>query len=378
MIMEKIKWNEVLDKVHSDKSINFIAEAITPLHVLGIESLILHLESIGIKCKGFILSVAHGKNGLILTDEAFHEACYEGISHYVLDENAETSDKNWHFYQNLKKMTEEGDIFYYATPFRPSFNKIPQIMRLRSSSQLKVFITEEGTASYLTTPYDLTICRSIGWRPHDYIRYAWQTMLRDRLFEKRLIETGRLERFLLLEKKDGKYTRNRACTEQFCKLLASKAVSNDLSIYEDAIVFVPSLLYEDGITTEKCDIEIYKKICEILGEQTYIVKPHPREKNFESYEKLGCMVEKQSRISSEAIFANLKRYPRCIIGDTGTALVNIAALYGIKTIAINKLIDKKYLRQKDYFDGYNKAFGGIIDIPKSEDELMACLEDIKA
>ncbi len=376
--MDRIKWNEVLDRVCKDKTINFIAEAITPLHVLGIESLILYLESKGIKCKGFILSVAHGKNGLILTDDAFHSNCYQEVSHYVLDESAETSEKNWSFYQKLKKMTEGEDILYYATPFRPSFNKIPQVMRCRPFSQLKVFITEEGTASYLTTPYELTICRSIGWRLRDYARYAWQTMLRDRHFEKRLVETGRLERFFLLEKKDGKYIRNTACAEQFCKLLASEVVNRDFSMYENAVVFVPSLLYEDGITTEKCDIEIYKKICEKLGKQTYIVKPHPREKCFDSYETLGCIVEKQSRISSEAIFANLKRYPKCVIGDTGTALVNISALYGIKTIAINKLIDKEYLRQKDYFDGYNEAFEGIIIIPKSEDELMKCLEDIEA
>lgn len=374
--MNHITWKEVLNKISEDSEINFIAEVMTPLHVLGVEALVMHLEETGVKCKGFILVVAHAKNGIIVSDNAFHQNCYKDVRAYILEDDEEHATNKFGFYFGLKRAEESRPPLYYASPFRPSFNKIPQVMSVRKGHNLHVVITEEGTASYLTTPYSLTTCRSIGWKIKDYIRYILESMIRDRFYEYRLDKTGKLERFLLLKKNGESYVRNTECAEQFAKMLETSKPDTDVSVYEGAVIFLPSLLHEDGITTERCDIPIYLEVQKIIGEGSYIVKPHPREKSFEAYNELKCFVEKESKISAEEIIARLSVKPRCVVGDTGTALVNVAALYGIKAIAINRLIDKKYLRQKDYFDGYDDVFRDVLIIPGSYDELRNCLEDL--
>ena len=374
--METIYWSNVLQRIEEDRTINFIAEVITPLHVLGVEAFIMHLEETGVKCKGFILVVAHDSSGIILSEKAFHSDRYSNIEHYLLEQDGRKQDSVLGFYAGLKKDIGKGNTLYYASPFRPSVNKIPDVMRIRKNDRLRAVITEEGTASYLTTPYSFEKCKAIGWKARDYVRFFWQSMVRNRVYEFKLGRKGKLESFTLLNKQNGKYIRNDLCVRQFQKLLANKSIDNHYSVYENAVVILPSLLYEAGIISKREDLEIYKKIRNALPNEKFVVKPHPREIDVQTYLVLDCVIEKESKVSAEEIFATMNVKPKCIIGDTGTAMVNIAVLYGIKTIAINKLINRDVLCQNDYFDGYNKVFGDIMSIPNTWDELETILKEL--
>lgn len=374
--METIAWSKVLQSIKEDKDINFIAEVITPLHVLGVEALIMHLEEKGVKCRGYILAVEHSSSGLALSDNAFHPSHYSSVEHYILDYDEKNSKSLFGFYSKLKKSKNSGNVLYYASPFRPSIDKIPQVMEIRPTDSLKAIVTEEGTASYLTNPYAFEKCKAIGWRIRDYVRFVWQGMIRNRYYEYTLIKSGQFERFNLLDKKNGRYIRNESVAKQFRRLLAVDSVPDDYAVYENSVVILPSLLYEAGIMTERADLKIYKEIRETLEGDTFVVKPHPREATPEAYNILNCIIEKGSKVSAEEIFASLTKKPKCVIGDTGTALVNISVLFGIKTIAINKLIDRNILCQQNYFDGYNKTFGEVVLIPKSRDELNEILKEL--
>lgn len=366
--MKSYSWDEILKRIEEDQEINFVAEAMTPLHVLGIEALILHLENSGIKCKGYILAMSHAKTGNGLTDSMFHTNCYENVEPVLFD-GASKKEKTIRFYRHLRKRYGGGEAFYYATPLKPSFDRIPSVMVKRPYASLHVYVTEEGAGNYTANPYSLCYNLMENKGLYNQARAIWDGAIKERIYKSYLEKAGCLLSFLLLDKKAGKLIPNSECAKAYRILLESEVNDSDFSKFEDSIVFAPSLLYESGIVSKRCDVDEYKIIQKLLGDGNYVLKPHPREKSLSDYEVLKCQIELNNRNSIESIVSHLKKKPRYVIGDSGTALYNLAILFGVKTISINKLIDRRYLIIKDYFDSFNRLFGNIVFIPETKEEL---------
>lgn len=375
--MISVKWNEILRKIESDDEINFIAEAITPVHALGIEALLIHLNRIGVRTKGFILAVPHYETGMTLTEEMFHRECYKGITVAQIDSSELQQGNNPWFYFGLKNSEGFERVFYYATPFIPSFARIPQVMNIRKNDNLMVYITDEGAANYLDNPYKPSKSWTFGMNLKSKLWFLTQRCLRDRYFAYKLRKTGKLQNYWMYKSVGDKWEPNDEYVADVVKLYESENDNEDYSEYEDAIIFAPSLLYQSGVMSRRADVELFEEIKGELGSGfKYVVKPHPREKELQDYNRLNCYVERTNQQSLERILAHVDLKPRCVIGDTGTALVNIAALYDIKVIAIAKLINKSDLLVENYFDDYNRTYDNLIFIPGSWQELKDFLSTL--
>ncbi len=373
--MKRLSWDDVLEKVKNDGEINFVSEVITPLHALGIETFLVHQKNRGIRIKGFILVVPHPQTGLALTEDMFHVTCYEGITVAELELNTITDSIDYNFYLRLSSIRHEAATFYYASPYAPSFSRIPQVMSLRPNDVLKVVITEEGIGSYVSNPYKLEKYKRAKMSTKDCLLFLLQIGLRNRYFEYKLRRTGKLEKFLMYRKEGKKLQPNIEYISSVNEIFSAEPVEGDYSLYEEAVVFVPGLLYDAGMISNRCDVEIYEKIKGIIGTDTkYIVKPHPREKSLKAYERLNCEVERNNQYSCERIISHLRRKPRYVIGDCSTTLANVAAIFDVKAIAVNKLIDKAMLFDKDMFKVYNMCFDKVVYIPNNWDELRAYLK----
>ena len=68
--------------------------------------------------------------------------------------------------------------------------------------------------------------------------------------------------------------------------------------------------------------------------------------------------------------------PKCIIGDMSTALVNAVALYNIKAVSINRLLEEKDKTLKRVFEPFNRNFGKLVYIPENFDDLLGYLEEL--
>jgi len=372
-MMVKTTWADIINRISEDDKINFIAEAMTPLHVLGIEALIVHLNNLGIECKGYILAVSHGETGMGLSESSFHTQCYTNISVMELEPPKQEKVNLSKFYQRLK-VNQSGTDFFYATPFRPSFRNLYDVYRAVPDRKISVYITEEGGASYARSPYEFRKYLAINWGFRDYFSFFYHGLVQEKRYEKKLVENGVLKRFLLLKREDDKWVANPECAAAYRVVLESEDSKEDYSNFEDAVIFSPTLLLETGILVSRQDIEIYKSIQDILGTGKYIVKPHPREKNIKAYDELNCEIEQRNGVSQESIFAHLNHLPRFIIGESSTTLIYASVLFNIKSIAINKLIDKENLTDKDYFRDFNRTFGNIVYIPNTMDELADYLK----
>lgn len=373
--METKTWHEVANEIKEDKEINFIGRAISPLHVLGIESYILHLKDKGVKLKGFILAVSHSDTGMLIAEDTFHKDLYEGVEPIFLVEQNDLKVKPGNLRMCIQNVNNEKE-FYLANPYRPEFSYISEVAGIRPDERINVVVTDEGNGSYVNDPYRLHDNKFPSWSIKDFIRFIIYSSIRDRYLYKRMASKGIISRFLMLKKENGSFVRNTECAEKLVDIFKSVKLADDYTSYEDSILICPSLIYEAGVLKEPVDIEIYREILNKLGNPKCVVKPHPREKEIEKYRQLGCMVERRYSATTEVVLANLERKPRCIIGESSTVLVSAAALFGIKTISISKLINRDKLTIPDYFDRFSDIFGRIVLTPETSEELIKILENI--
>lgn len=374
--METKTWQEIAKAIETDSGINFIGRVISPLHVLGIEAYLLNLKERGITPKGYILVVAHETTGVGVSEELFHRELYEDVAPIILsDDNRQRIS-----FSGLKKAlsaSDSADEFYIANPYRAEFSYISAIAMLRPNNRIIAVITDEGGASYLDNPYSFRSNWDPGWRFKDCLRFFLLSCIRDNLMAYFFIRKGIIRPFLMLEKQGKHWEDNKPCVEAILKVLKSRPPKEDYSEYENAVVICPSLIYEAGYMTGEEDIPIFKIIRDKMEETKFIIKPHPREKNVDRYKVLNCEIERRYTVTTEEILANLDSLPKCIIGESSTILFSAAALFGVKAISINKLIDRKYLADRRYFDSFNENFDGLVCIPKSEEELLKALEELR-
>ncbi len=368
--MRTLKWVDISTNIRSDEEINFIGRVLTPLHILGMEALILHLKEKGIVCKGYIMAIAHSETGLGISEDAFHSNLYEGVEPVFLSDREEP----WVSFKALyeaKKNEDSSRRFFFANPFEVELGYISQIISIRPDDKMEVFVTEEGNANYLRSPYGMNKTMIVGLGLKKSARYFFESCIKNRLIVYYAQRKITIHEFLMLERVNGRWTKNNFYVRSLLKILKSVRKSEDYSQYEGAIIICPSLLYESGFLKKREDLEIYKQIRNTFGNDVkWIVKPHPREKSKYIYDILNCAVDSKNRLSTEEILANLEKPPIMIIGDSSTVLVSANVLYGIKTVSINKLYKKCNLRDKHYFDGFNKCFNGMCLMPKSFDELL--------
>lgn len=380
--MQKYSEKEVLQLMQNREEVNFYADAITPLHALGIEAAMQHLTQKGIKLIGYIALMAHDVTGYALNESDFHIVKNMDVEIVQIEriyEQRSVTQKIRHrldlykFYGNCaKKDITNKTVFYYITPFKPSFDIVMEISKIMTECRLQIIVTDEGLGSYLEGPYRITKSISIELGFKRTVKFIWELLIEARWFWNRLTKAGMTSEFLLLYKNAGRWEKNKACIEAYRSILLQNQCTDDFSYYEDAVLISPSLLYEAKILKEHADINIYKEISRFLNRKgiRIVAKPHPREKNLEWYGEINCILEKQGNAALESILAHMDKLPRCIVGDASTTLVTASILYGIKSISINKLIDKKHLRDKHYFDNFNCTFQNLVYMPETMEELM--------
>ncbi len=373
--MEVKTWKEIENEIRNDTSINFIGRAISPLHVLGIESYVLHLRDQGITPKGFILVVPHDETGIGISEDCFHKELYEGVTPVILTDGGSIGNKWFTLLKVLFGHKQKNEI-YFANPYRVEFNYVSAIADIRKDTGVHIVLTDEGGGSYLNNPYSFRTNRVPSWGFVDNLRFILYATFRDNALSHVFKARNLIEYFLMLKKVENRWQRNDQCCKQILRMLKTCSITEDYSELEDAVLICPGLLYEVGYLTVGQDVEIYKEILEKLGSVKCVVKPHPRERNLERYRVMNCIIEQRHFTPIEEILANIKKLPKCVIGESSTILTSAAVLFGVKTISINKLINREYLTNKKFFDNFNADFDELVLIPKTKEELDEILENI--
>ena len=155
----------------------------------------------------------------------------------------------------------------------------------------------------------------------------------------------------------------------------------DLDVrFSDAVVINTQCMAENNMVFHDEDRILYEKFNNLLKAygQKIVLKPHPRELNLKKYEAFDWDICRNNTITQEETFANMTGQPKMVVSIFSSTLVNIQALFGIRTVSLAKLFLKEelpYETQKVVRDFIN-LFSNVVEMPENEKELIRIMDTL--
>lgn len=350
---------------------NFIAYAMTPWQLRGIEAAIFYLREKGVEPSGFIILVEHEITGRCVNSSMI--SCGEQIN--VIE------CSKWKFDDSKNKIRNRISQFYSIIKNRRSENKVYVLnagkvdfrwigyVKEKCKKGTKYILLDDGLGGY--TGY--RGARSLWWikipvydylikqlkRRGLYIDFRIMNIKSKTLISNPDVSTYYEQSFKRADKKIDKYLR---------------------SLFSDKIIINTQCLYDNKEIDGEQDINVWKKLYDALEglNGDVIVKLHPRELSIERYKEFPWEIAPDCEFSQEEIIATSNIKPKCIVGITTSTLINISALFGIKTISLARLFLKEIIPDSSKRDceDFIKLANNLVLIPHDENELRQAIKEI--
>lgn len=383
--MKTYTEQEFIKLVNSEKDVNFIAEAVTPWHALGVEATIYHLQQQGIHLKGYIICTAHGVTGLGINENSFQMKKNQEIHIILLESpqiNRTVKEKltrrlhKYKYYISNSNDCKNNNILYWARPLNPEYDMLPLIDTKENNRKVVTILTDEGLGTYLNNELIWIQCSFQEGGIKSGFQAVMKNLISNKFFMHRLQARRQISYNQLLMRNSGQWIPNEEAIQAYQAILRQGKADKDYSNYSNSVI-INTGLYQ-GIYKNNSDLRALEVVCKELKKKNVhvIVKPHPRDKEVNRFQILECEIEELSGIAQEVIFSGLQEKPYCVIGFDSTTLVSAKLLFDIEAISINVLINSNDLYEGKHFNLFNKMFGDIIQIPKKKADLMNILKEI--
>lgn len=379
--MEKQDYIDILQR---KKSINFIGLAITPWHILGIESTIDILLKDGINLQGDIFVYNHNNTGRCVNENSLKNIPSSINITYDSFPKENNKRKLANFFGVIKYIfldTRNSEPYYILCPAKPSWMWIDVVLEAYGPKKIMFYIVDEGVGSLKFQTFKglyESNFEEIYVSKIKRIKYAVQSffeLIFSKFFITILKKRGQYHDNELLIKNGNEVLVNKKVIHSYRNVLFNRAkyIKKNAS-YHNSIVLNPQLLNDDNPTTEA----LYKQCIEVgkKNDVNVIIKPHPRDLNISRFETLGCFVEKRKDISQEEILASLEIKPMCIIGFDTTTLITSKILFDIPTISSAKIEMNNTSNTNGDLDYFVNIAKGIVLFPENEDEFIKLLSVI--
>lgn len=385
---------DLIEKIKNDCSINFIGMAITPLQATGIDAVTSYLSNKGVKLNGYILMTAHPNTGRILNRNNF-TTHYDGLEY--LDFDCEFPESQGFLKQlqvksrglSYTKRKKKGETIYLVWT-----EILSNLMYVLSESRPEANVTfiqiDDGAASYIND-FQLRLSNLLLGRTYDgielvvqYTKAGFYAIL-SKLMRKNLKCKNRyIDATIFIKKIDIKgkmLEQNSTIIPYYVEAFKQQGFMSDKILkYEHAVIVNTQCLSEGNITNGVVDLEVYKSLTKIINDLGYkiILKPHPREKDIEKYQKLRWELTNDISLTQESILACLENKPKCIISIYSSTLLNARGLFGIPAISLAKLMLEKQISKslRIELNRYIKMYNSVIYFPSTKLELKNIIRDI--
>ena len=370
---KEVEASAFIQLLNSDKY-NLVASVNTPWQVKGVEAAIRYLSTTE-KITPIIILREHGYTGRCVDKFSFSMEFQKCTFIYV---------KDWDFGERGESILQQLNKVYRVLRNRNSrplyvlnaglidFRWISYLWRLFRKNT-KYILLDDGIGGY--TGYDST--DPLG-NPNSLKgrMYHWCV---DVLKKKKLLVD-----FRILTYGARGLVKNNVAAEYYTKtlkkdlnLLAMKDLDAQFS---DAVVINTQCMAENNMVFHNEDTILYEKFSNLLKAygQKIALKPHPRELNLKKYEAFDWDICRDNTITQEEMFASMTGQPKMVVSIFSSTLVNIQALFGIRTVSLAKLFlkeDLPYETQKAVQDFVN-LFSNVMEMPENEEELMRIMDTL--
>lgn len=374
--------------IAESKDINFVACALMPLHVIGINAAIRYLNQNGIKLHGFIIVFEHSITGRHISKEDF-----------IIGDNKITvcdGVMKWKYNKGIKfKALASIPSFHKRSTLTPFYyiNSYPNTIIFNYISRMgykTVWVQiDDGGASYVSRTrdaYELALLyikdRNIIIRHIKIIIQVINGIFQD-YCAKMLSNTGGRIDFRLFDETQ-KTQRANPTSIKFYKEAFKRAFHGNLDTlkcFEGCILINTQCLEECNLVDDEIDYRVYKAAISNIKDigNNIVIKPHPRELNVDKYKALGVAVYDKYDCTQEVLLSCLEESPICVISIYSSTLMNISGIFDIPAISLAKIVLKEKPNPilKKVLEEYIEQYGNAVHFPESYDELTALIRRIK-
>ncbi len=375
-------WDNFINIVAEDKSVNLIALAVTQWTASSIDALIFFLTDMGIAVNASIVIAEHRTNGYLIDSSSFtnNQSQYFYLPYKESSPHANQSPQGkWqklrdtlNYYRIIFSWPlQKNSTLYYATfnhetPDAIIINKYHHIGR-----PMVICGIEEGVGIYMGTLNHiypkLRDINSIS-EFHGYFRAVFMGRTLYRILHPH-------HNSLTLKSTCKGLTVNKAIVPYYRKVFSmhklSLPTSLDASIISQSII-ICTVAWKRECIYDNEDYRVMKKVCDYLYNrgQKLLLKPHPRDQFFpERASDMHCQLFSPKGVSLEVLceFAQ----PRAIISFSSTTLINPQVFWGIPTYCISEMLDRDkigdvYLNE---FSRFKSTFKNFVHFIHNEHEI---------
>lgn len=380
-----LSHNQIIEKIKSDKAVNYVAFVRTPWHALGCNASLLKLKEQGIDLNGFaVLSKeSYDCPKPLVSSDNFNVLADNEIGCKVLYFNgnafsSSTADnlkiklQSLSYLANHKKGARK---IYVLNPMHINDIFITRLKKSVPDSDIVNIVIDEGLGVYMRSEFNWAVEQYHNTKSiKSFIRFLLNIQ-KKRLYVKKSIKRSEYINNNILFENNGSYEENKSITSYYKQAVDCDKVSVEkYSMYSDSVIISAQLYFEDNQIKNNADLELYKKIISVFSEKgiRVVFKPHPRDKNLNRYDCLDCFVDADNTVPQESILASLDVKPCAVLSFTSTSLVTSALFYGVKTASLNGLLAKEdvQLTLLNEFSNFKKAFGSVVSVPDDFEELI--------
>lgn len=386
--MEFLNKEQLIELIRQNQ-INFIGSAVTPWHAHGIDCAIHYLQNKGITINGVIWvkpAIKQQEICYILSEENFINKCCEfHKSPAIYDTRLKTVLKNIYneykstkWYNNQYKKRKER-IIYIASPWHVDLSLFAYLYQsLGYLYGFRLILIEEGLSSYfpkIDTRKHIWNTLSINKRGISLIK-SYLSSIIQRAVRKRFEANTSWINLNLLTGKAENLRPNTTSLEYYRQVLTEYAQINkgnleNLNLNNSVLICTMAYLHTE--IQDNDDVRTLKQVVKALKQKglNVYVKPHPRDKDYKNrYATLECdYIDYPCTAESLMVaFPHLRGF----ISFSSTSLVTANLLFGINSISILNLVEKKkygkYIREE--MEAFTYCFSNIVAMPKNIKELV--------
>lgn len=340
---------ELVNYCKQNPNIDFIARCITPWHLLGINAFVNSLKYREKRTiRGIIFVMAHSLTGYAIDSSKIDSIENIMAQIYDIQESFFSGNNLFKGIRNIisssfRKSNCNYKDLYIISPMKSWSSLSVDILNANCKYNIFNIIIDDGFLSY-ESKFQLLLkqfaeTKSIASLFKNAIQFPYEYALQNKYNYEKI-------HWALFKKKYGKFIANYKVVNCYKKILemdSFRQIGEDFQ--NDYVVIITQPFEDHDLDYELFIQEILIPIKNYFSSKNVdaYIKPHPREKTFEYYNKFKLL---NYNGSIEQFAFSCPKCPLYVIGIYSTALVTINLFSGIKTISLSKLVEP-YVKNKN-------------------------------
>lgn len=371
--MNKLSGLDLIDYA-VEMEVDFLAFAVSPWHMLGVQAVIEELKPKYGTLHGLI-AICKNVNGHYTINPELYENMQE-VEFVYYNSEVKKDARVWDALDlRVKRSYSTNARKFFLVPYEIDVFLYAYYIKKMHGVFVECYILDEGLGTYLGIKRN---------KVNDQGKY--QIDIKESLFKcirsryrSKLDREHRYNDFSILRLDEkNEWVKNERSVLNYEKALKKKFICDleNAHMYDNAILINTQPFMGVGIPEGNEDITILLELCRLCKENgiNVVIKPHPGQKDLDRYEVLNDYVcyDLRKELSQEEILSSLENMPRAVVAYSSTTLLTSKLFYGIPAYSLAKILLTKKITDvhKIRLDSFISTFKNQVEFIDSVDSII--------